>query len=48
MSTTILQRIAKGVRSREGQGKRWKDHMKEWKGLWIGDSLRATEDRKSG
>ena len=41
-----LQGTVKGARRRGRQKKRWEDNIKEWTGMWFGDSLRAPEDRK--
>ena len=38
------ERSKKGRRGR--QKKRWEDNIKEWTGMWFGDSLRAAEDRE--
>ena len=33
-----------GEKMRGRQKKRWKDNIKEWTGMGLGDSLRAAED----
>ena len=44
MAKTILQRTVKGARRRGRQKKRWEDKIKEWTGMWFGNSLGAAED----
>ena len=48
MAKTALQGTVKGARRRGRQKKRWEDNIKEWTGMWFGDSLRAAEDREGG
>ena len=37
---------SEGARRRGRQRNRWEDNIKEWTGMWFGDSLRAAEDRE--
>ena len=46
MAKTILQGRVKGARKRGRQKKKWEDNIKEWTGMGVGDSLRATEVRE--
>ena len=46
MAKTILQGTVKEARTRGRQKKRLEDNIKEWTGMWFGDSLRAAEDRE--
>ena len=46
MAKTILQETVKGASRRGRQKKRWKDNIKEWTGMGLGDSLWAAEDRE--
>ena len=46
IAKTIMQGTVKSAKRRERQKKRWKDNIKEWPGMWFGDSLRAAEDRE--
>ena len=43
---TILQGTVKGGRRQGRQRKRWKDNIREWKGLEFAKSQRAMENRE--
>ena len=46
MAKTILQGTVKRARRKGRQKKGWEDNIKQWMGMWFGDSLRAAEDRE--
>ena len=46
MAKTVLQGTVKRVRRRGRQKERWEDNIKEWTGMWFGESLKAAEDKE--
>ena len=48
MAKTILQGTVKEARTRGRQKKRLEDNIKEWTGMWFGDSLRQRKTGKDG
>ena len=45
LAKTILQDTVQGKRKKSKQKKRWKDNIKEWKGLDFARSTRTDDDR---
>ena len=48
LAKTILQGTVKGGKKQGRQRKKWKDNIREWKGLEFGRSQRAVENSQNG